>query len=419
MNEPHPTAALAPVAAHERIAAMDVLRGFALLGILLMNIEGMAGPLMNSMTGVDPALTGADRSVDTAIYLLVQGKFYPLFSLLFGMGFAVMLQRAEAAARPFFGVYLRRILALLGLGLVHGILIWSGDILLTYALMGFLLLLFFRRTPTSRLPKWGIALMLLPVGLSLLLGLMGTAMQGVPPEARASYDQAMSQQAAAMTAQIDAQRQAYSAGSFADATAQRAADVGSMLGFVLIYGSFVLGLFLVGAWFVRSGAIARPADHPRLYARLRWIATPVGLAMVLLSWWMVPAMDFARLDLTQAVAQVLQMLGGAVMALGYLAWVLRGLEGGPFAGLLAWLAPAGRMALSNYLAQSLVMTTIFFGYGLGYFEQMPRAWQPVLVIGFFVVQVLWSHAWLSAFRMGPVEWLWRAATYGRWPPMRR
>lgn len=419
MNDLHTTAPLSPVASHERIAAMDVLRGFALLGILLMNIEGMAGPLMNSITGVDPALTGADRQVDTAIYLLVQGKFYPLFSLLFGMGFAVMLQRAEAAERPFFAVYLRRILALLGLGLVHGLLIWSGDILITYALMGFVLLLFFRRTPQSRLPKWGIALMLLPAVLTLLLGLMGSAFSGLPPEARAPYDEAMAQQAATMAAQVEAQRQAYSSGSFAEATAQRAADVGSMVGFIFIYGSFVLGLFLVGAWFVRSGAIARPAEHARLYARLRWIATPVGLAMVVLSWRMVPTMDFARLDVTQALAQVLQMLGGAVMALGYLAWVLRGLQGGPLAGLLAWLAPAGRMALTNYLAQSLVMTTIFFGYGLGYFEQLPRAWQPVLVLAFFVVQVLWSHAWLSAFRMGPVEWLWRTATYGRLPPMRR
>ena len=92
---------LAPVAATERIEAMDVLRGFALLGILLMNIEGIVGPLLGAMTGVDPALTGADRWVDALIYVFVQGKFYPLFSLLFGMGFAVMMQRAVDAGRPF------------------------------------------------------------------------------------------------------------------------------------------------------------------------------------------------------------------------------------------------------------------------------------------------------------------------------
>lgn len=422
MNETTQTAApLAPVAAHERIAAMDVLRGFALLGILLMNIEGMAGPLMASMTGVDPALTGADRWADTLIYLLVQGKFYPLFSMLFGMGFAVMLHRAEVAEQPFFAVYLRRILVLLGLGVAHGFLLWAGDILVSYALMGFLLLLFFRRTPVSRLPKWGVALMLLPVGLTVLLGLLGSAMQAMPPGAdRAGFDQAMAQQAAAMAADIEAQRRAYGSGSWAEATDQRIADVSGMMGFTLIYGWFVLGLFLIGAWFVRSGAIARPAGHARVFAGLRWVATPLGLAMVLISWWIQPTMDFGRLDLESQGAAALQMAGGGVMSLGYLAWIVRALEaGGALARGLGRLAPAGRMALTNYLLQSLVMTTLFYGYGFGMFEQVPRAWQAVIAIGFFLLQVVLSRAWLSAFRMGPVEWLWRTLTYGRRPPMRR
>ncbi|WP_374472928.1 DUF418 domain-containing protein [Arenimonas sp.] len=416
MNEP---ASLAPVTGVERIQALDVVRGFALLGILLMNIEGMAGPLMASMTGLDPQLTGADRWVDGAIYLLVQGKFFPLFSLLFGMGFTVMLMRAEAAQRPFFGLYLRRVLALLAIGLAHALLVWSGDILVTYALMGFLLLLFFRRTPQSRLPKWGVALMLVPTVLTLSFGLLGSAMQAMPEEARASFDQAMAQQAVQMAAEIDSQRQAYGSGSFAEATVQRLHDFTSMIGFILIYGAFILGLFLVGAWFARSGAIARPGEFERVHWRLRWVALPVGIAMVLVSFWLEPTLDFGRLDLRASTAQVLQMLGGAVMALGYLGWVVRGLGCPAVAGWLNLLAPAGRMALTNYLMQSLVMTTVFFGYGLGCFDQLPRAWQPLLVLGFFAVQVALSHWWLARFRFGPAEWLWRAATYGSLPPMRR
>ncbi|MCM2355348.1 MAG: DUF418 domain-containing protein [Arenimonas sp.] len=416
MNE---ATTLAPVTGADRIQALDVVRGFALLGILLMNIEGMAGPLMASMTGLDPQLTGADRWVDGAIYLLVQGKFYPLFSMLFGMGFAVMLMRAEAAQRPFFGLYLRRVLALLAIGLGHALLLWSGDILVSYALMGFVLLLFFRRTPRSRLPKWGVALMLVPVLLTLALGLLGSAMQAMPDEARAGFDQAMQQQAVQMAAEVEAQRQAYGSGTFAEATVQRLHDLGSMMGFIVIYGPFVLGLFLLGAWFARSGAIARPGEFERLHWRLRWVALPVGLAMVLASFWMQPSLDFGRLDLGSSTAQVLQMLGGAVMALGYLGWVVRGLECPATAGGLNLLAPAGRMALSNYLLQSLVMTTLFFGYGLGWFDQLPRAWQPLLVLAFFGLQVALSHWWMARFRFGPAEWLWRAATYGRLPPMRR
>lgn len=413
------TSHLAPVGAPDRIQALDALRGFALLGILLMNIEGMVGPLMNSMSGLDPALQGADRSMDAAIYLLVQGKFFPLFSMLFGMGFAVMLGRADAAGRPFLGLYLRRIGVLLGMGLAHAMLLWPGDILVTYALMGLLLGLCFRGTPQSRLPKWGVALMLLPVGFTLLMGLIGTAVQAMPEEARAGFEQAMAAQGAQIDAQIEAQRQAYGSGSYAEATAQRVDDFISMVGFIIIFGAFILGLFLVGAWFTRSGAIARPDEHVRLFRRLRWVALPVGLAMVLASYWMVPTMDFGRLDLTASGAQALQMLGGAVMALAYLAWFVRGLQSPVLGRWLGLLAPAGRMALTNYLMQSLVCTTIFYGYGLGYFEQLPRAWQPLFVLVLFGLQVVLSHWWLARFRFGPMEWLWRAATYLQLPPMRR
>ncbi|GGA70277.1 transporter [Arenimonas soli] len=416
MNQTIP---LAPVTSADRIQALDAIRGFALLGILLMNIEGMAGPLMASMSGVDPALSGADRWVDTAIYLVVQGKFFPLFSMLFGMGFAIMLARAQAAGRPFVGVYLRRVLALLAIGLAHALLVWSGDILVTYALMALVMLLFFRGTPQSRLPKWGIALMLAPVMLSLAFGLLGSAMQAMPEEARAGFEASMAEQAQAMAAQIEAQRQAYGSGSFAEATTQRIDDFLSMIGFIVIYGAFILGLFLIGAWFARSGAIARPAEHARLFTRLRWVALPVGLAMVLVSYWLEPAMDFGRLDIRASTAQALQMLGGAVMALSYLAWVVRALEAPATAGLFGLLGPAGRMALTNYLLQSIVASLVFFGYGLGYFEQLPRAWQPVCVFAFFALQVALSHWWMARFRFGPAEWAWRAATYLNLPAMRR
>ena len=408
---------MTPVDADARVQALDVLRGFALLGILLMNIEGMAGPLMGAMTGVDPASTGADRVVDTLIYLFVQGKFYPLFSLLFGMGFAVMLVRAEAAGRPFFGVYLRRVLALLGIGLAHALLLWSGDILLTYALIGLPMLLFFRRTPVSRLPKWGIGLVLFPCLLMLSFGMLGSLAQSSPGEA-AGFEASMAEQAQQMAALVEAERQAYGSGTYAEAVAQRGRDTGVLIGFTAMFGWSILGLFLLGAWFARSGAIAHPEQHARLHARLRWLALPVGLAMMLCSWWLEPTMDFGRMDLRSASAQVLHTLAGMLMALGYMAWIVRALQDSPLAGPLGRLAPAGRMALTNYLLQSLAMTWIFYGYGLGYFGQLPRAWQPLLVVAFFLLQVAWSHWWLARFRFGPVEWLWRWATYGRRPPMR-
>jgi uncharacterized protein len=409
---------LTPVAATERIDAMDVLRGFALLGILLMNIEGMVGPLLGAMTGIDPSLAGADRWADAFVYVFVQGKFYPLFSLLFGMGFAVMMMRAEAAGRPFLAIYLRRILVLLAIGLAHALLVWSGDVLVSYALLAFPLVFLFRRTPVGRLPKWGIAFILAPSLFFLLIGGLVSLVQMLPGGAE-EMQKAMAQQGADMAAVLEAQRQAFGAGTWAEAVAQRREDLGQMLGFLVFFGWQILGLFLLGAWFVRSGAIARPADFPILYSKLRWVALPVGLAMVLASCAIAPSTDFSRSDLPATAAMGLFTLGGTLMALGYLAWIQRGLQSAAVAPRLLWLAPAGRMALTNYLMQSLVCTWIFSGWGLGYFEQLPRAWQLPFVAAFFTLQVLLSQAWLARFRMGPMEWLWRAATYLRLPPMRR
>ncbi|HEU0153396.1 MAG TPA: DUF418 domain-containing protein [Arenimonas sp.] len=415
MSTPAP---LAPVAPHERIEAMDVLRGFALLGILLMNIEGMVGPLLGAMTGIDPALSGADRWADALVYVFVQGKFYPLFSLLFGMGFAVMMQRAEAAGRPFLGIYLRRILALLAIGLAHALLVWSGDVLVSYALLAFPLMLLFRRTPVDRLPAWGIAFILAPSLFFLLMGGM-VSLAMMSPGGSAEMEKAMAAQGAEMAAVLEAQRQAFGAGTWAEGVAQRGEDLVHMLGYLAFFGWQILGLFLLGAWFVRSGAMARPGEFPILYAQLRKVGWPVGLAMVLVSCLIAPSTDFSRSDLPATAAMGLFNVGGTLMALGYLALIQRGLQSAAAASRLRWLAPAGRMALTNYLLQSLVCTWIFSGWGLGFAGQLPRAWQLPFVLVFFLLQVLLSQAWLARFRIGPMEWLWRSATYLRWPPLRR
>jgi uncharacterized protein len=407
---------LAPIASADRIETLDVLRGFALLGILLMNIEGFAGSLVGALSGVDPALTGADRFVDAAIYVLVQGKFYTLFSLLFGMGFAVMSQRAQRAARPFAGMYWRRGLVLLGIGLVHALLIWAGDILVTYALVSFLLLAF-RPTPQKWLPWLAAGIYLLPVAFMGAMGALGTLMQ-LEPTAAAEWNKSMGEIAAQMSALREGERSAYGSGTFLQATAQRFEDTGFMLSNLPVMGFSVLGMFLLGSWFVQSAAIARPGQHSRLFAGLRWLALPVGLAAMLGSYALEPTMDFVTFTIASATAFALNAIGSALMCLGYAAWIVRGLQSPHWQRLLRWLAPAGRMALSNYLLQSLVCTWVFYGYGLGYFEQLPRAWQVPFAVLLFAAQVSLSHAWLRRYRFGPMEWLWRSATYLKPQPMR-
>lgn len=412
-----PITALHPLAAGERVQAMDVLRAVALLGIVLMNIEGFAGPVMAAVTGVDPALSGLDRAVDTAIYVLVQGKFYLLFSLLFGMGFATMRARAEAAGRAFGPMYLRRTLALLVIGVAHLLLVWSGDILTVYALLALPLLLVFRSVPTAQLPYWAAGLYALNVTAVLGLHAIGTLAR-LEPTMAAAMDLALREEGAAIRALVAAERAAYGGGDYAAAVAQRALDALTMVPATLMLSGQILGMFVLGAWFSGSGAIARPRDFGRLYARLRWGALPAGLALMLVSFALVPTIAYDRLDLTTGIALALSMFGGLGMCLGYVAWTLRGLDC-PIAPALRWLAPAGRMALTHYLAQSVVCTLVFYGYGLGWFEQVPRAWQAVLAVALFALQAAFSHVWLARYRFGPAEWLWRAVTYLQWPPLRR
>ena len=197
---------LLPIAATERIAVLDVLRGFALLGILLMNIEGFVGPLDLAVTGVDPHWHGLDRVVDALTYVFVQGKFYTLFSLLFGMGFAVMAQRAQQARRPFLGMYLRRSAGLLVIGLAHAVLLWSGDVLVTYALLA-LLLLATRSVPTATLPWFAVFVYLCAPGLILLYGAVGALAQA-DSAAAAEWNVAMREVAQQAVANVQAQRSA-------------------------------------------------------------------------------------------------------------------------------------------------------------------------------------------------------------------
>jgi uncharacterized protein len=406
-----------PTSRPERALLPDVLRGVALLGILMINIEGFVGPLASTLNGFDQALTGADRWVDAATYILVQGKFYALFSLLFGAGFAMILQRAAARGVRGGWLYLRRLLVLLAIGLVHALYIWPGDILTTYALVGIVLLLFFRRTPLSRLPKWATAIFVLPLLVFLLLGLAIEAAQH-DPDMAAELAGHMEQSSAEMKAWEQQQRAAYGQGGLAEANAQRRVDFGKMMSFLPFYGPTILAMFLLGAWLMRKGALMRPEEHLPVFRWLRLWGFAVGLPLALFSFWLLPSPDFSRIDLAATIAMSSMSIANVLLCMAYLSTVALLLRVPRWTARLRVLAPAGRMALTNYLLQSMVCVTIFYGYGLGYFEQLPRAGQAPFSVALFAAQVAVSRWWLERFRFGPAEWLWRSLSYMRLQPMR-
>ena len=473
-----------PVAIRDRIQTLDVVRGLALLGIALMNVEFFNRPIGDLDAGMPAGVSGIDYWAGWFVHVFVRGKFWTMFSLLFGMGFAVMLARAEQAGRGFFVPYLRRTLALAAFGALHFIFLWTGDILFSYASGAVLLMLVFyakpqvllwlglllllaaaafgiagtfghalpwqpllgfgvplllfgvvayavRRWPLSGLRAAGLALYLLP---SLAMAIGGAAMMGQPPEA----ERDRIQQAEAKTPEqkkafaeslekraeqrkehaqdVADETRLMSQGSYAEATAWRARSFVKHLPQNVGFAIIVLGVFLLGAWFIRSGVMADPAAHLRLFRQMAWIGIPLGLGMSLVAAGISVTHVRGENDGPFQLATGLAFIGNLPACVGYIGAVVL-LFHGRWRNWLAPLAPVGRMALSNYILQSALGTLFFYGYGLGQWG-MPRAQQLVYVLVVFALQVAFSRWWLTRFRFGPLEWVWRWATYGQRPSMR-
>lgn len=398
---------LAPIPERERLLALDALRGIALLGIVLSNVSGFSGPLAELHDGIDPALTGSDYALSAFVYAVVRNKFWTLFSLLFGMGFAVMLERARARGRGFGAIYLRRSLGLLAIGLIHAWLIWAGDILVTYAVSAFALLALSRLHAASML-KLGATVYLGATAYMLLIA----AALSIPGVAQGDGGDLARAQAARA-----ADVAAYAHGDYAAATAHRIGFFFESVvpGWVLML-PMALGLFLIGAGLVRSGVVADPARHRAgLGATIRYGAV-LGIALTAASVMLDRTPSMALFSATSVLAQTLHTLAAVPLALALIAAVLLRLRDGARWPLR--FAPAGRMALSNYLGQSLIATWALYHYGLNLWGRLSYTQLIVAAVVLFALQMAASAWWLRRFRFGPVEWLWRAFAYGRWPPLR-
>ncbi len=382
-----------------RIDMLDALRGFALFGILLMNLEAFTGPITQAMTGINAQLVGANRWADAFIYIFVQGKFWTLFSTLFGVGFAVMAERLQARGADFLSMYLRRLLALLVFGLLHALLIWEGDILLVYALAGFGLLLFFQQPSAPKIPT----IVLLYSSTLLLIGLSG-AYGGTSETASQDLLTQISKEAAVMAH-----------GRYAEVLQWRVQELLSAMAFNVIFLPMVIAMFALGARLYRTGKVLPPAEFSAKAfgnAMLLWLA---GLAITGLGVGVAPEVNPLAGGPVFAKVFVLNAIGSLLMCLGYFflfrsLWPLPRLQ-----RAMAKLAPLGRMALSNYLLQSIICTLLFNGYGFGFYQQLPRAWHIPFAIVLIIVQALFSTWWLKRYSLGPMEYIWRWLTYGKRP----
>lgn len=398
-----------------------MLRGLALPGIALMNIEWFTRPPMELGDGLPTGATGLEHATGWLVFVLVQGKFWLLFALLFGAGFTVLRQRLLAEGRPFAAPCLRRAAMLFVLGIAHALLLWCGDILHSYAVAAVMLLVLTpvtdadpRLGPPLRGALGGMLLLLftgwLALGMLTVLASDAFAPGAIPLEMLRSVDDAATAQAA----------QVYAHGSWMDVTAQRARDFMHGVSSDLFVIPVALGVFLVGSWLLDSGRLSRPADFPRFHRVAAFGLLPLGLAITVAGTWRATGVRDAPDAAAAMIAQFAHWAGALPMTLGYISLVVLAMRrAAPAAFLQRWFAPAGRLALTNYLMASLVFSTLFYGYGFGLWGQVSRPAQVGMVVALTVVQCALSAWWIARFHFGPLEWVWRAATWLRWPPLRR
>ena len=396
----------------QRLLHLDVLRGFALLGILLVNFEWFARPIQAIVLGAEPGLSGASLVVDWLIMTLAEGKFYALFSMLFGAGFALMAERASQKEKPFWGLYLRRLLVLLLFGLGHMLLVWAGDILVVYSLCAFIMVLLFRRTPVQRLWKWAMALFAVPLVL-VWLGALSVMMTQFDPEVHDEIAASFEADEVEVRLRVDEALRIQTEGSWTENVGQRIRDASFLATTAFFWVPSILGFFLLGRWLLVSQRLSRPAEHQMFFRRWRSRGLILGLPLALASTAMMHQTVQFVPTVTMALGLTLTVASAIFLALAYLSMVILGAQ------RLAFLAPAGQMALTNYLTQSLLWTWTLYGHGLGLGPMLPRWSHLFLALAFFGVQVAFSHWWMARYRFGPAEWLWRSLTYLKWQPMRR
>ena len=396
-----------PIEATDRIESLDVLRGFAVLGILVMNIQAFAMPgaaYFNPTAYGD--LNGPNFFTWLASYLLVDQKFMSIFSLLFGAGICLFADRAEARSGRSAGLHYRRMFYLLVFGLIHAYLLWSGDILVAYALCGSVIFLLRNRSPRALVVS-GLVVFVVASVFSIGIGM---TTEFIPEKDVAEIVAAWAPDAA----KIEAELLAYRGGWFAQ-QAQRVSDTLVMhtmaLPTELLWQS--AGIMLMGMALYRWHILSA-VRNDRFYLRLVLIGFGVGLPIVAAgAWW-----NFAagwRWERSMFLGSQFNYWGSLAMAFGYVGLVMLAVRREWFSALQMRLAAAGRMAFTNYIAQTLICTTIFYGHGIGLFGRIDRWQQAIIVIAIWVIQLWWSPLLMRRFRYGPLEWSWRALTYWRIP----
>lgn len=396
-----------PTQANQRIIMLDVLRGFALLGILIMNIRGFAMP---AAAYDNPTLwgdfTGANRLVWLFGQLFADHKMMNLFSMLFGAGIVLFTERLEARNGKPVQIHYRRTFWLLVIGLAHAYLLWYGDILVTYALTA-LVIVWFRKRQARTLLVLGLVFLSMA---ALFMAGTAASIDFMPPAQAEELREMWEPTQTYLQSEAEALR-----GGWLDQMAARVAGSAEMQtiafatwGFWRSGGLMLLGMALY-KWGILSGRRTRT-----FYRNLMLIGLGVGLILVGVGVARQLADGFTFASSRFSMTYQFNYWGSVLVSLGYIGAIGLITQTGIWQNLQDRLAAVGRMALTNYLLHTIIATTIFYGHGFGLFGEVSHVGQIGVVLAIWIFQLIISPIWLSRFRFGPFEWAWRTLTY--WKP---
>lgn len=398
--KPFQSSAAGPITDSERADVLDALRGFALLGIFISHIPDLSGhSFMTPMQQAALDHFGVDGASASVQDFLIRGKFYSLFSLLFGIGFAIQLESASRRGADFARHFTRRLAVLFVIGLIHASL-WYGDILKDYALIGFALILFRRSNATTI--AWAAAFVFAlrvvwPLIISWLVSTTSPVSSGTNPGGSFS----------ALTHTF--------AGVDASAIFNANLELVRLKALQMIYDGralSILTMFLLGALVGKLGLHRNICNHRQLLRNVFWICAPVGvIGNAVLTPLHAATPDFPPMG-AWVIENTLYAIAVPALAVAYasgFAWLW--VSGSR--AMLSWLAPAGRMALTTYVFQTLIGISLFYGVGLGLHGRIGLLEGTILAIAIFAAQCAVARLWLRWFHFGPIEWVWRRMTYGK------
>ncbi|XXM72988.1 DUF418 domain-containing protein [Lysinibacillus sphaericus] len=397
-----------PVLGKERMVTIDIIRGFALFGIFLVNMPTFHSPeFMKSMYGIPVDYSGVDHWIDVFFALFVDMKFFTIFSFLFGLGFYIFMSRAEEKGLRMNRLYLRRIFALLLFGIAHLVGLWFGDILHTYAVAGLLLIFFYKRK-IKTMVIWAFSLLFVINALFALMLLIPSSF----------LEQTESASAASMLyGSMEEYLHVYEHGNYIEWVSYRlGTEVPAMLANLIPAMFPVLAMFLFGLAAGKAGIFRDVEKHAGFIRKIRTLSFVISVPLVLiLAMYMTKVWDVGVKQ--EFVVQLFTSLSGLTLCFFYISALTLLLRKEKWQGKLRPLGFTGQMALTNYLMQTILSVGIFVGFG--FYGDVSLWLGTVICLVIFSLQMAFSTWWLKKFRFGPFEWLWRSFTYLRFQPMKK